>query len=59
MQGLLKVLVPSLHREDYLEKGMGTHCSILTWIIPWTEEDIPVFLPRESHGQRRLVDYSS
>ena len=24
--------------EDALEKGMGTHSSILAWIIPWTEE---------------------
>ena len=30
--------VPSLSREDPLEKGMATHCSILVWRIPWTEE---------------------
>ena len=24
--------------EDLLEKEMGTHCSILAWRIPWTEE---------------------
>ena len=24
--------------ERPLEKGMGTHSSILTWRIPWTEE---------------------
>ena len=24
--------------EDPLEKGMATHCSILAWRIPWTEE---------------------
>ena len=28
--------VPSLGWEDPLEKGMATHCSILTWRIPWT-----------------------
>ena len=28
----------SLDQEDPLEKGMGTHSSILTWRIPWTEE---------------------
>ena len=28
----------SLGQEDPLEKGMRTHCSILTWRIPWTEE---------------------
>ena len=30
--------VQSLSREDPLEKGMATHCSILAWRIPWTEE---------------------
>ena len=24
--------------EDPLEKGRATHCSILAWRIPWTEE---------------------
>ena len=30
--------VPSLAREDPLEKGMATHSSILARRIPWTEE---------------------
>ena len=30
--------VPSLGREDLLEKGMTTHSSVLAWRIPWTEE---------------------
>ena len=30
--------VQSLDQEDLLEKGMGTHSSILAWKIPWTEE---------------------
>ena len=30
--------VQSLGREDPLEKEMTTHCSILVWEIPWTEE---------------------
>ena len=30
--------VPSLVREDPLEEGMATHCSILAGKIPWTEE---------------------
>ena len=30
--------VPSLGREDPLEKDMVTHSSILAWRIPWTEE---------------------
>ena len=30
--------VQSLGQEDPLEKGIATHCSILAWRIPWTEE---------------------
>ena len=33
-----ETLVRSLGWEDPLEKGMATHCSILAWEIPWTEE---------------------
>ena len=33
-----KTQIRSLGWEDPLEKGMATHSSILTWIIPWTEE---------------------
>ena len=25
-------------QEDPLEKGRATHCNILAWRIPWTEE---------------------
>ena len=30
--------VPSLGRENSLEKEMTTHSSILAWKIPWMEE---------------------
>ena len=30
--------VQPLGQEDFLEKGMATHFSILAWRIPWTEE---------------------
>ena len=30
--------VRSLVREDPLEEEMATHCSILAWRVPWTEE---------------------
>ena len=30
--------VQALGREDFLEKEMATHSSILTWEIPWIEE---------------------
>ena len=30
--------VPSLGREDLLEKEMAIHYSTIAWKIPWTEE---------------------
>ena len=30
--------VPSLEKEDALEKEKETHSSVLDWRIPWTEE---------------------
>ena len=33
-----EIWVPSLGREDPLEKEMVTHSSILAWKMPWTEE---------------------
>ena len=30
--------VPSLGREDPLEEGTATHCSVLALRVPWTEE---------------------
>ena len=33
-----KTRVQSLGQEDPLEDGMATHCSILAWRIPWTED---------------------
>ena len=38
MQKTQEMWVPSLGREDPLEKGMATHPSILAWRIAWTEE---------------------
>ena len=37
MQETQEMRVPSLGREDHLEKEMATHSSILAWKIPWTE----------------------
>ena len=31
-------MVQSLGQENPLEESMATHCSILAWKIPWTEE---------------------
>ena len=36
-----------------LEKGMTTHCSILTWKIPWTEESDGL----QSVGSQRVRHY--
>ena len=30
--------VRSLGQENPLEEGLATHCNILAWRIPWTEE---------------------
>ena len=38
VQETLEMLIQSLAWEDSLEEGMATHCSILAWEIPWTEE---------------------
>ena len=38
LKPLRETRVPSLGWEDPLEKGVVTHCSILAWRIPWTEE---------------------
>ena len=38
LPAMQEIWVRSLGQEDPLEKGMGTHTSILSWRIPWTEE---------------------
>ena len=45
--------VPSLGREDSLEKGMAMHSSILAWKIPWTEEPCGL----QSTGPQRVRHY--
>ena len=42
--------VQSLGQEDPLEEEMASHTGVF--------QKTPVFLPRESHGQRSLVGYS-
>ena len=54
--------VGSLGQEDPLEEGMATHCSILGWGIPWTEEPgglQSTGLQRESDMTERLKNNSS
>ena len=38
LPAMQEMWVRSLGWEDPLEKGMATHCSILTWRIAWTED---------------------
>ena len=38
LPAICETLVPSLGREDLLEKEMETHSSTLAWKIPRTEE---------------------
>ena len=38
MQEMQEMQIGSLGLEDPLEEEMATHCSILAWEIPWTEE---------------------
>jgi len=42
--------------------GEGNKCGFNPWVgrIPWRRawQPTPVFLPRESHGQRSLAGYS-
>ena len=45
-----EVWVRSLGPEDPLEKEVVTHCSILAWKIPWTEEAGRL----QSMGQQRV-----
>ena len=45
-----------LGQKDPLEKEIATYSTIL-WRRKW--QSIPVFLPGELHGQRRLAGYSS
>jgi len=38
VKNLPAIQIQLLGWEDPMEKGMGTHSSILAWGIPWTEE---------------------
>ena len=50
VQDTCEMLVRSLGQEDFLEKEMATHSSILAWEIPWTKE--PAGL--QSMGSQRV-----
>ena len=44
MSTMWETWVQSLGQEDLLEKEMATHCSILAWEIPWTEDSRSIWL---------------
>ena len=49
----------SLGWEDLLEKGMATHCSILAWRTPWTEEPGELqFLGSQRVGQDWATEHT-
>jgi len=45
--------VRSLGQEDSLEKEMATHCSIVAWRTPWTEEPGGLTVHRVVKSQRQ------
>ena len=47
--------VPSLGCEDFLEKEMATHSSILAWEIPWIEK--PLKLQSMGHTQMDQTEH--
>ena len=52
MPAMQETWVRSLSQEDPLEKGMATHCSILSWKTPWTEEpDVLQSMGSQKGGQ--------
>ena len=38
LPAMQEIWIQTLGKENFLEKGMATHCSILAWRIPWKEE---------------------
>ena len=48
MQETEEIQVQTLGPEVPLEKEMATHCSILAWEIPWTEEPDGPWATKES-----------
>ena len=51
--------VPSLDREDPLEKEMATHSSILAWKVPWREEPGWLLSMESQKSRTRLSDFTT
>ena len=58
LPGMQETWVHSLGWEDPPEKGMATHCSILAWRIPWTEESGGL-QPMESQKETNIFTFHS
>ena len=57
--GDIREAVRSLRQEDPLEKEKATHCSILAWRIPWTEEPGGATVHRVAKSQTHLKRLST
>ena len=49
----------SLGLEDPLEKGIATHCRILAWRIPWTEQPVELLSTGSQKNQTRLTNLTT
>ena len=54
MQDMQEMWVQSLGQEDPLEEEMATHCCLLAWKIPWTEEPGGLQSMRSQKSQTQL-----
>ena len=50
--------VGDLGQEDPLEKEMATHCSTLSWKIPWTEEPGRLLVHGVAKSWTQLSDFT-
>ena len=61
MQETGEMGIQSLCWEDAREEGMATHCNILAWRIPWTEQPGELQttgLQRVGHDWSDLAQYT-
>ena len=56
VQETLEMRVGSLGQEDFLEKGMATHCSILAWRTPMDREAWRATVHEVAKSRTRLSD---
>ena len=58
LSAMWETWVPSLGREDPLEKEMATHSSVLAWKIPWTEEPGGLTVHGVTKSRTQLSDFT-